>query len=499
MSELFDPPSQPAPEQPGQPASPPGAAPAPAPAPLQGDSRDSATQPAAAGNAWLRPLIIVVLVIGVLGGGGYFAWQRDVLPVPGRIVQTTSQLAGKITTQVQSQVKRLSDRFTGDGSGPAQEPDAPPEKPLASAEADRLRADLAAAKTQLADLITSEDVAALAAKAKDIKDEIAGLEAEAAAGLKETTDLAARKIGLDAELEDLKKSQDDAASALEEIRIEQEAIRDDIDSRRKQSLRVIRRFEKVKVEIKARIEENDNLKADGEALSSEKEALTGEVETLNNSIEARKQVLIDLAGRLLAVIDQAGKQRESTLVALAEMEEYRQSHIERLDILRKEYIKIAARNVGIKRDRYRDIAADVSGDSKDFEEQTLEKPEEASALDEIAELVKKLQVDVAGVDENTVPESTGSPDAEPGNDADQDLPSADKDAENDSDQELPPPDVDAGNDSNQELPPLDKDAGNDPDQELPPPDADTGNDPDQELPPPDADPDGNPDEAPPPP
>ena len=90
------------------------------------------------------------------------------------------------------------------------------------------------------------------------------------------------------------------------------------------------------MEIKGRIEENGKLKADGEALSSEKEALTGEVEALNSRIEARKQVLIDLAGRLLAAIEQAGKERESTLAALGGMEEYRQSHIERLSILRKE-------------------------------------------------------------------------------------------------------------------------------------------------------------------
>jgi hypothetical protein len=486
MSELFDPPSQPAPEQPGQPQAAPSAAPAAAlpAAPLQGDSRDDVAQSAAAGakRSWLRPLVIVVLVIGVLGGGGYFAWQRDLLSVPDRIVQTTSRLAGNITTQV----KRLTDRLAGGGSkdgGAAPDSDGPPEKLVAGAVADRLRSELAAAKAELAKIIKSEDVAALAVRAKDIKEEIAGLEAEAEAGLKETTDLAAHKIGLDAELEDLKKSQDDAASVLEEIRIEQEAIRDDIDARRKQSLRVIRRFEAVKVEIKARIEENSKLKADGEALSDKKDTLNGEVEALNNSIEARKQVLLDLAGRLLAVVDQAGKERESTLAALAGMEEYRQSHIERLSILRKEYIKIAARNVGIKRDRYRDIAADVSDDSKDFEEQTLEKPEAASSLEEIAELVKKLQIEVAGVDANTVPESTGSPDAEPGNDLDQ---------------ELPPADKDAGNDLDQELPPADKDAGNDPDQELPPPDADVGNDPDQELPPPDTDSGANPDEAPPP-
>jgi hypothetical protein len=209
--------------------------------------------------------------------------------------------------------------------------------------------------------------------------------------------------------------------------------------------------------------------------------LTGEVAALNDSIEDRKKVLIELAGRLLAVIGQAGKECESTLAALEGMEEYRQSHIERLDILRKEYIKIAARNVGIKRDRYRDIAADVSDDSKDFEEQTLEKPDAASTLDAIAELVKKLQVDVAGVDENTVPETTGSPDAAPGNDPDQELPSPDKDLGYDPDQELPPPDADAGS--------------NDPDQELPPLDAN----PDQDLLPPDAEPSVNPNEAPPPP
>jgi hypothetical protein len=168
------------------------------------------------------------------------------------------------------------------------------------------------------------------------------------------------------------------------------------------------------------------------------------------------------------------------------MEEFRQSHIERLGILRKEYIKIAARNVGIKRDRYRDIAADVSDDAKDFEENTLDQPEAVSALDEIADLVKILQDDVAGVDRAP---GMDSPDAEPDADPDQELPPPDKDQGNDPDQELPPPDKDQGNDPDQELPPPDAEPGNDPDQELPPPDAEPGNDPDQELLPPDADPD----------
>ena len=202
-------------------------------------------------------------------------------------------------------------------------------------------------------------------------------------------------------------------------------------------------------------------------MRSEKETLAGEVEVLHNSIEARKQALLGLAGRLLEAIERTGKERQNTLAALEGMEEFRQSHIERLGILRKEYIKIAARNVGIKRDRYRDIAADVSDDAKDFEENTLDQPEAVSALDEIADLVKILQDDVAGVDRAP---GTDSPDAEPGADPDQ---------------ELPPPDKDQGNDPDQELPPPDAEPGNDPDQELLPPDAD----PDQRLEAPDTDPD----------
>ena len=407
MSELFEPPSRPAPEEPGQPqgqSQGQAQGQAQAQAQAQGQAGEPALKlaPAPAGKSRMRPVVISILVIALLGGGGYFAWQRGYLPldqITDQINQIAARYIGKLSDAVDDRPKSAA-----------------PETPLSQA-----RAELAAAKAEIARLKEIEDAAKLMGRANELNDQIAGLDAELASRAKENAGLAANKDALEAEIEDLGQDRDNAAAALEEIRIEQEATRDDIDSRRKQALQVIRRFETVKSEIKARIAENEALKKKGEALKAEGAALTKEVETLRDTVQERKQVLTDLADRLLKAAGQLKEERTQTLAALEGMEKFRQAHIERLNILRKEYIKIAARNIGIKRERYRDIVADVADDMKDVEDQSLDQPEEETVLQEIADQIKQLREDITG--SGSGPEDAPRPDAAPSPD---DRPSPEK-------------------------------------------------------------------------
>ncbi|NQV57014.1 MAG: hypothetical protein HQ503_14235 [Rhodospirillales bacterium] len=278
--------------------------------------------------------------------------------------------------------------------------------PLAAAEdqLSSLRPELARAKTDLAEahsqwkaareevnLLKSYEAAAhLKDKTDSLKAESERLEAEIEAGTNARMALNNTIAALKIEIVKISLNAKEANARLDETRSEREDLLRDFNSRKRQLLLMSKRAEELKASVQKQNAADKVIKARTNELKKELDAVKMDVEALEKLAEAQKEALAALGGRLLKATEQLSGEHRKLGETSEKLEKFRLGHLERLKVIRREYVIIAARNAGRKKARYREIAEDVNAELKELKSQKLQPPAEIGEPKEIAAEIKKL-------------------------------------------------------------------------------------------------------------